>query len=354
MPLISIYATVYNNAYIVEQSVRSLIQALPDFDENYELVVVDNFSTDGTWEKLQKLKKQHRNIRLYRHKCSRGLGRDIALKLTEGDYVMYVDLDVLFKPEFGKIVEKIRRCCSSGELWNFGFSVRETMLHHIGGWKDLNFGEDWELVYRAIRNKVALKLILTYSFMENVRIAPSGYAEMRYVRGRLEYYMRRLRNLRDTVIGWNLSPAYAYYIEGRLRPSVFLFVLISSIYSLKRLFSGDFSLIPAQVYACLAPTYYFPEDVGLPRSWLFLLWERIDAFWSYISESALSLIKKSGDAYMVLLPASRCLAVFRDKGVVKDWIKQALLQEAILSGGKANLNIRPISPSLCEARQERC
>jgi len=70
MPLISIYATVYNNAYIVEQSITSLIKALPNFEENYELVIVDNFSTDGTWEKLQKLKRPHPNIRLYRYRCS--------------------------------------------------------------------------------------------------------------------------------------------------------------------------------------------------------------------------------------------------------------------------------------------
>ena len=53
MPLISIYATVYNNAYIVEQSITSLIKALPNFEENYELVIIDNFSTDGTWENFK-------------------------------------------------------------------------------------------------------------------------------------------------------------------------------------------------------------------------------------------------------------------------------------------------------------
>jgi len=266
---------------------------------------------------------------------------------------MYVDLDVLFKPEFGKIVEKIRRCCSLGELWNFGFSVRETMLHHVGGWKDLNFGEDWELVYRAIRNKVAVKVILTYSFMQNVRVAPSGYAEKRYARGRLAYYIRRLRNLRDIVKGCNFSPAYAYYIEGRLRPSVLLFILISAVYSLKRCLSGDFSPLPAQVYASLAPVYYLPEEVGLPRTWFFVLWEKLDAFWPHISKTVLSIINQAQDAYLLLLPASRCLAVFRDKNIVSDWIRQALLQEAILTGGKANPNIRPISPSLCGVRRER-
>jgi len=325
MPLTSIYATVYNNAYVVERSVSSLIEALPDFDENYELVVVDNFSTDGTWEKLQKLKKQHKNIRLYRRKCSRGLGRDIALRLTQGDYVMYVDLDTIFQPQFGRIVEKIRQRCTSGELWNFGFSTRDTMLHLVGGWKDLNFGEDWELVYRAIRNKVRINIILTYSFMENLRKAPSGFAEMRYVRGRLNYYKRKLRNIRDAVKGCNLSPAYVYWQEGRIRPSVILALLISSIYSLKRFFSGDFSPLPVQVYAHLAPFYYLPEEVGLPKSWLFVWWERIDLLWRHISKTILSIIKKSKDASLILFPVSKSLALFRNESLIKNWIKQMII-----------------------------
>jgi len=84
---------------------------------------------------------------------------------------MYIDLDNVFQPQFGKIVEKLRTRCVSRELWNFGFSTRDTMLHLIGGWRDLNFGEDWEMVYRAIRNGVSRNIILTYSFMENLREA---------------------------------------------------------------------------------------------------------------------------------------------------------------------------------------
>jgi GT2 family glycosyltransferase len=53
---VAFIGTVYNNAPFVETSLRSIskiIERLPEI--NFELVIVDNFSNDGTYEKLLKL-----------------------------------------------------------------------------------------------------------------------------------------------------------------------------------------------------------------------------------------------------------------------------------------------------------
>ena len=62
MPFTSIYGTVYNNAKYIRNCLASLIQALPDFDEDYELVIVDNYSTDGTFKILKNFAKEHKNV----------------------------------------------------------------------------------------------------------------------------------------------------------------------------------------------------------------------------------------------------------------------------------------------------
>jgi len=46
-----LYSTVYNNVQYVERSISSVWR--PDV----EIVIVDSFSTDGTYEKLLSLKK---------------------------------------------------------------------------------------------------------------------------------------------------------------------------------------------------------------------------------------------------------------------------------------------------------
>jgi glycosyltransferase involved in cell wall biosynthesis len=135
---LSVYATVYNNAYIVEKCVRSLFNALPDIDE---LVVVDNYSTDGTYEILLELGKEY-PIRVYRYRCSRGLGRQLAFNKTRGRYVMYIDMDAVFDKQWGYVVKHLLNETFDNTLWNyFGLTTRRT-VELIGGWRDQNYGKD--------------------------------------------------------------------------------------------------------------------------------------------------------------------------------------------------------------------
>ena len=60
-----IYATVFNNVSTLEESVKSVWRS------DSTIVITDNYSTDGTWERLQGLKKDY-NLILYRLKSTRG------------------------------------------------------------------------------------------------------------------------------------------------------------------------------------------------------------------------------------------------------------------------------------------
>jgi|GEM_PF-1344072 len=318
MPLVSIYGTVYNNAYVVEDSILSLYRALPDFEENYELVIVDNYSTDGTWEKLLRLKRIISNMRFLRHRCSRGKGRDIALRHTNGDYVMYVDFDCLFNNELGTIVEKLRRICTKGEIWNFGFATRETMREQVGGWRDLNFGEDWELWVRAIKRKVKSKIIAVKSPIRNIRLAKNRvYGEGRYARNKMAYMLRRERNLRDTAVGCGLNPAHVIYSSDLVRPSTFILLCFSAVYSFANVIRGDTNS-PAWNLVYSNTKYLFPEDVGLPREWLFIEWEHIDQAWPAVAKHVKELVRRDVGIHIALLPYRKLLISFRDYEVFKE------------------------------------
>ena len=131
MPLTSIYGTVYNNVKYIKGCLGSLIQALPDFDDHYELVVVDNCSTDGTFEILKKFTKEHKNTKVIRYKCKRGRGRDIALKNTSGDYVFYIDFDCIFEKEFGVIKKKLKKLGTEEPLWRNVFQLEIQALKKL-------------------------------------------------------------------------------------------------------------------------------------------------------------------------------------------------------------------------------
>jgi len=139
---ICIYGTVFNNVSTVEESIKSIWR--PEF----EIVIIDNYSTDGTWEKLLELKKDY-NLRIYRYRCSRGLGRYIALyKCSEKTTTTWFDLDTIYMPTFHKAIEYALETGSTVHVGSVIITRRESILNK-GGWKDLNYGEDVELISRV-------------------------------------------------------------------------------------------------------------------------------------------------------------------------------------------------------------
>lgn len=142
MPSICVYGTVFNNVNTVEESIRSIWR--PD----YNIVITDNYSTDGTWEKLQELKKEY-NLTLLRLKSTRGKGRQYALyNCPEGSITAYFDLDNYYNENFHKLLHYAKSTNKIIRAHAFMGGNREYILRK-GGWRtDLNAGEDIEFIAR--------------------------------------------------------------------------------------------------------------------------------------------------------------------------------------------------------------
>jgi len=154
----SICITHYNNFPTIRQSLDSI---LTQVDEEYEVVVVDNFSTDGSFEVLKEY-ADNGLVKLSRVRCSRGRGRQIAFEESTGDYVVgHLDLDDTFKPRLGELLKEYHRAAEGKLLWvsskvEGAFWGGESILigprgviDALGGWNDLQVYEDWELCRRA-------------------------------------------------------------------------------------------------------------------------------------------------------------------------------------------------------------
>jgi len=97
---ICIYGTVYNSVNTVLNTIESVFE--PEFSA---IVVVDSYSTDGTYEKLKQIEKEF-NLTILRFESSRGIGRGIALKhCPDNSITAHIDLDVTYTPAFRKIVK---------------------------------------------------------------------------------------------------------------------------------------------------------------------------------------------------------------------------------------------------------
>ena len=102
---------VYNERAFIRKCVQNILDAsLPEGLES-ELVIVDDCSTDGTFEILQDLEREHpESIRLLRQDRNRGKGAAIrrAISVMRGDIAVFQDADLEYDPnEYSRLLEPI-------------------------------------------------------------------------------------------------------------------------------------------------------------------------------------------------------------------------------------------------------
>jgi glycosyltransferase involved in cell wall biosynthesis len=146
----SICITHYNNARTVKRALDSI---LAQIDDRFELVIVDNFSTDGSVQILEEYHKQGK-IKLFRKRGSRGVGREAALEEAIGKYVISgVDMDDTFKPRLVQLLDFYHARCE-GELLLTEVATHiapRDLVSRLGGYRDLQFNEIWDLCRRSAK-----------------------------------------------------------------------------------------------------------------------------------------------------------------------------------------------------------
>ena len=109
-PDVSVVVTVYNEAACVEELYRRALTALDDGPRTFELIFVDDGSTDGTFAALERLHRADPRVRAVRFK--RNFGQHPAmhagLARTRGDIVVTMDGDLQNAPEdIPRLVEAV-------------------------------------------------------------------------------------------------------------------------------------------------------------------------------------------------------------------------------------------------------
>ena len=96
--VVSVLIPVYNASKHLETTIKS---ALAQTYRSIELVLVDDCSTDNSWEILNEYSNKHPNIACFRlaHNSGAAVARNQALKMAKGRYVAFLDSDDLWYPE---------------------------------------------------------------------------------------------------------------------------------------------------------------------------------------------------------------------------------------------------------------
>lgn len=116
--LISVLVPVHNNGDYLEDCIRSLLeQTYPKF----EVIIIDDGSTDHSWSVCEKMQKEDGRIRAV-HQTWKGVSsaRNHAMELAEGEYFVFLDGDDMLHPQFLEVMlDRIRK--TGADMTGCGF-----------------------------------------------------------------------------------------------------------------------------------------------------------------------------------------------------------------------------------------
>ncbi len=95
----SVVTPTYNRLPILQKCLRAM--EAQDFDQPYEIVVVDDGSTDGTVAYLQEHAQEFPHVRvLQQEHGGAAQARNLGVMSAQGDIIVFVDSDVVVTPNF--------------------------------------------------------------------------------------------------------------------------------------------------------------------------------------------------------------------------------------------------------------
>ena len=110
----SVVVPTHNRPHLLTQCLRALMSQAPDTPP-YEIIAVDDASTDDTGEQLSRLAQECGFLRPVRHEVNKGLSgaRNTGVRLAQGKIVIFVDDDIVVEPNY--IAEHLRLHSAAGE-----------------------------------------------------------------------------------------------------------------------------------------------------------------------------------------------------------------------------------------------
>jgi glycosyltransferase involved in cell wall biosynthesis len=112
-PLVSIVVPAFNEAAIVEANLARICDYMETLAGRYryELIVVDDGSTDGTGELARAFAERRPNVRVLSHPMNFSLGQALRYGFSQalGDYIVTLDLDLTYSPDHvERLLERLR------------------------------------------------------------------------------------------------------------------------------------------------------------------------------------------------------------------------------------------------------
>ena len=161
MKSVSLIMSVYNE----QNTVSRVLEKLRNIDFITELIIVDNGSTDSSYELIQNAKRNDKRIKVLQIKKNKGLGCaiNLAIKNTTGDIIVRQDADLEYDPE--ELINLVKIIDEDLADVVYGSRVLVRKAHRV------------HYFYSYIANKILtfLSNLLTNLFLSDVETAAKAF-----------------------------------------------------------------------------------------------------------------------------------------------------------------------------------
>ena len=95
--LVSIITPTFNSEKYIVETIQSVLNQT---HTNWELLIIDDASTDNTLEIIEELKAKENRIKVFKFQTNVGAGttRNKGIEEAQGDYIAFLDADDLWEP----------------------------------------------------------------------------------------------------------------------------------------------------------------------------------------------------------------------------------------------------------------
>ncbi|MDR1001388.1 MAG: glycosyltransferase family 2 protein [Clostridiales bacterium] len=136
-PLCSIFITGYNRLHKTKYAVECVLKYTTDID--YELILIDNGSSDGTFEYFQSVEHPKKRIIKVSKNIGGGFSFGAIRKVYSGKYLVGVSNDVYVTANW---LSNLLRCFESDPRIGFveplSSNISNLQQYDLGGWKDFD------------------------------------------------------------------------------------------------------------------------------------------------------------------------------------------------------------------------
>jgi glycosyltransferase involved in cell wall biosynthesis len=171
-PSVSLVIPMFNEELNIEHAVAAAVEALEKYTDDYEIIIVDDASTDDSARLAGRLAEANPRIRILHHEKNRKLGATLrtGFAAVSKDLVLYMDADIPFDPDVLGTAMRALRITGADMIAAYrhdrtmeGFRrgvytvVYNWLIGALFGWphRDINFS--FKLMKREVLNRIVLR-----------------------------------------------------------------------------------------------------------------------------------------------------------------------------------------------------